>query len=236
MMTEPQAAPPLGREQPMPAPVIHPLLEGPLSSARFAVVDVETSGLSSHKHRLLQVGVVLVTGDGAVLGRWETLLRAPWRPLGGRRIHGLSRRALRGAPRFSAVLPELVTQLDGSILCAHNVAFDWPFLRRALDRGGYVAPDPVRLCTLELSRSLDPDRLRSHRLADLCDRYGVTLTRAHDAAADADATAAFLPLLLAEAGITDLGGLSPHLRGETTAWPAAPLPRARWRRREQPQR
>jgi DNA polymerase-3 subunit epsilon len=220
----------------MPEPVAHPLLEGPLSSARFAVVDVETSGLSAHRHRLLQVGVVRVSGDGHVLGRWETLLRAPWRPLGGRRIHGLSRRALRGAPRFSTVLPELVAELDGSILCAHNVAFDWPFLRRAFDRGGYIAPDPVRLCTLELSRSLDPDRLRSHRLADVCDRYGVALARAHDAAADAGATAAFLPQLLAEAGITDLVGLSPHLRGDTTRWPAAPPPRARWPRREQSQR
>mgnify|MGYP003352615655 CR=1 FL=1 len=41
---------------------------GTLDSARFAVVDVETSGLSP-RHRLLQVGVVIVDGDGNVVDR-----------------------------------------------------------------------------------------------------------------------------------------------------------------------
>jgi DNA polymerase-3 subunit epsilon len=182
-------------------------------------VDVETSGLSSRRHRVLQIGVVQVTGDGVVQSRWDTLLRAPWRPLGGRRVHGLSRRALRGAPRFRAVVPELVERLDGRILCAHNAGFDWPFLLRALGRAGYAAPDALRLCTLDLSRSLDPDRVLSHRLADVCVRYGVTLTRAHDAAADAEATAAVLPGLLATAGIDEQRDLVPFLRGSTTTWP-----------------
>src|SRR5262245_1351606 len=100
----------------------------PLAAVPFTVVDVETSGLSSRRHRVLQLGVVQVRGDGTVEGRWSTLLRAPWRPLGGRGIHGLSRRDLRGAPRFRAVAAELVARLDGRILCAHNIEFDWPFL------------------------------------------------------------------------------------------------------------
>jgi DNA polymerase-3 subunit epsilon len=195
---------------------------GGLAAIPFAVVDVETSGLSSRRHRVLQLGLVQLRGDGTVEDRWSTLLRAPWRPLGGRSIHGLSRRTLRGAPRFRAVAAELVARLDGRIVCAHNVEFDWPFLVRALERAGYRPPDASRLCTLELSRSLDADRVLSHRLPDVCARYGVTLTRAHDAAADAEATAAVLPALLAAAGVGDLAGLAPHLTGRTTAWsPAA---------------
>ena len=65
-----------------------PGLAGPLATARFAVIDVETSGLSSSRHRVLQIAVVQVSGDGTVESRWDTLLRAPWRPLGARRIHG----------------------------------------------------------------------------------------------------------------------------------------------------
>jgi DNA polymerase III epsilon subunit-like protein len=195
---------------------------GPVASTRFAVLDVETSGLRPDRHRLLQIGVVRVLGDGTVIDRWDTLLRAPWRPLGGRDIHGLSRRSLRGAPRLRQVAGQLATALEGSIVCAHNAEFDWLFVSRGLRRAGVPPPDVVRLCTLRLSRSLDPERERSHRLGDLCLRYQVPLTRAHDAAADAAATAALLPLLLAEARITDRAQLAPHLSGTTTAWPARP--------------
>jgi DNA polymerase III epsilon subunit-like protein len=195
---------------------------GPIADTRFAVIDVETSGLRPNRHRLLQIGVVRVLGDGTVIDRWDTLLRAPWRPLGGRSIHGLSRRTLRGAPRLRQVAWQLAAALDGSIVCAHNAEFDWLFVARGLRRAGLPPPDAVRLCTLRLSRSLDPERVRSHRLRDLCLRYDVPLTRPHDAAADAAATAALLPHLLAEAGITDRSQLAPHMVGTTTSWPARP--------------
>ncbi len=60
-----------------------------------------------------------------------------------------------------------------------------------------------RLCTLRMSRRLDPERALSHRLGDVCERYGVALERPHDALGDAAATAAVLPHLLAAHGITD---------------------------------
>src|SRR6476659_4623573 len=133
------------------APVVTP---GPIAATRFAVLDVETSGLRPDRHRVLQIGVVRVLGDGTVIDRWDTLLRAPWRPLGGRDIHGLSRRTLRGAPRMRQVAGELASALDGSIVCAHNAEFDWLFVSRGLRRSGLPPPDVLRLCTLRLSRSL----------------------------------------------------------------------------------
>lgn len=193
----------------------------PLAATRFAVVDVETSGLRPDRHRLLQIGVVRITGDGTVLDRWDTFLHAPWRPVGGQDIHGLSRRTLKGTPRVRHVADQLVSLFDGSIVCAHNADFDWPFLSRGLQRAGVTVPDALRLCTLRLSRSLDPERTRSHRLGDLCLRYDIPLIRAHDAAADAEATAMLLPRLLARAGISDRAQLEPYLTGTTTAWTAS---------------
>ena len=46
-----------------------------LAHTRFAVVDVETSGLSPRRHRVLQVAVVVVDADGRVLDTWVSLLR-----------------------------------------------------------------------------------------------------------------------------------------------------------------
>jgi DNA polymerase III epsilon subunit family exonuclease len=194
-----------------------------LADTVFAVVDVETNGLSSRRHRVLQVAVVRVQGDGTILDHWSTLVRPGFSRVGrSTRVHGLTRRSLRGAPRFADVAEELIDRLDGTVLTGHNVGFDWAFLRRGLRRGGHPVPDAVRLCTLRLSRSLDPTGDSSHRLTELCTRYGISLTRAHDALADATATAQLLPHLLDAAAITDAEHLSAHLRGTQTAWTREP--------------
>jgi DNA polymerase-3 subunit epsilon len=191
-----------------------------LADTVFAVVDVETSGLSSRRHRVLQIAVVRIRGDGTLIDRWSTLVRPRWARVGrSRRIHGISRRDLRGAPRFADVVDELIVRLQGAVVAGHNVGFDWAFLRRGLRRARYAAPDAARLCTLRLSRSLDPARDESHRLVELCQRYGIPLDQAHDALADATATAALLPHLLEAAAITGPEELRSHLRGTTTAWP-----------------
>lgn len=181
----------------------------------FAVVDVETSGLSQRWNRVLQIGVVTVAADGAVLDEWETLVKLRWplQRVGPTRIHGISRRTLKGAPDLGDALDELGARLNGSIFTAHNAAFDAGFLDRAARKR--PTADPVRvglrpaLCTLRMSRRLDPERQMSHRLADVCQRYDVDLERPHDALADAAATAAVLPHLLRDHGVTDADQLQP---------------------------
>ena len=166
---------------------------------RFAVVDIETSGLSTRRHRVLQVAVVTVD-QGEVVDEWSSLiaLRWPWpiHRVGPRRVHGIGRRALRGAPKQLDVLTELAVRLEGAVFTAHNVRFDWPFLVRAAGQSGVELAPSARLCTLRMSRSLDPERSLSHRLVDVCDRYGISNDRPHDALHDARATAAALPHLL----------------------------------------
>ncbi len=183
----------------------------PVSAERFAVVDVETSGLSLDRHRVLQVGVVVVDGDGEVLDRWSSLLapRSRWLfRVGPTSLHGIHRRQLRSAPPGREVLIQLAQRLQGSRFVAHNAPFDIGFLRKAATEYGVVLPINEPMCTLRMSRALDPQREQSHRLADVCARYQVSLVRPHDALADADATAAVLPHLLRAYGITTVDQLS----------------------------
>lgn len=184
---------------------------------RFAVVDLETTGLDTQRHRVLQLGMVTVEADGTVLDEWETFIKLRW-PLarvGPTHIHGITRPMLRGAPDLNSVLGEFSDRLGDSLLVAHNARFDGEFLVRAAERqrrpSEHIERLQHRLCTLRMSRRLDPDRELSHRLGDLCDRYGVSLERPHEALSDAIATAAVLPHLLQAHHIADTDDLAPFL-------------------------
>ena len=125
-----------------------------------------------------------------------------------------SRNELDLAPRFPHIaralgklrLPEIV--LDGEVVALDDQGAPRFQLRKASRTHGVVVPIDNPLCTLTLSRRLDPDRQLSHRLGDLCARYGIDLVRPHHALADADATAAVLPHLLRAHGITSAAQLS----------------------------
>jgi len=172
---------------------------------RFAVVDVETSGLRPKRHHVLQIGLVVVEADGTVVDRWSTLvrLRRFWHRVGPRHVHGITRRSLRDAAHAAEAFDELRRRIDGAVFTAHNAKFDAEFIDRAAQRAGVTLRVEPRLCTLDLSRRLDPERLLTHGLADVCGRYAVPLVDHHDALADATATAAVLPLLLRDLGITE---------------------------------
>jgi DNA polymerase-3 subunit epsilon len=200
-----------------------------LGAARYAVVDVETSGLSRRRHRVLQVAIVVTTANGTVVDRWASLVRPRWGRfgrVGPTHVHGLTARHLRSAPPFAAVAPDIVRRLDGAVFVAHNAAFDWAFVSRSLRRVGYPPPDAARLCTMRLSRAVAPAE-PSHRLVDVCARYGVVIARPHDALADAEAAAAVLPSLLAEPHAPD--AVRQQLGPRGTAWRPWRSP-GRWRR------
>jgi DNA polymerase-3 subunit epsilon len=173
------------------------------------VLDLETSGLDARVDRILQVAAVDITLTevaGSVTaeqtGEWSTLVRLPrpWTRVGAREIHGITRRRLQRGIRLREAVAELDRRLEGRVAIAHNLNFDWAFLESAREREGLPASKAPTACTLEISRSLDPGRRRSHRLGDLCRDHDIPLINAHDALADARATAALVPILLSQAG------------------------------------
>ena len=192
---------------------------------RFAVVDLETSGLRPGRDAVLQIGVVTAEADGEVLDRWSTLvrLRWPWSRVGRTDIHGLTRRVLRRATPVAEALTHRADRIDGSVFTAHNAGFDAAFITRWARRYGVGIDLHPRLCTLDLSRRLDPERELTHGLADVCARYGVAIGRHHDALADATATAAVLPHLLRAHHVADPTDLEPlYLEARRPTAPAPP--------------
>jgi DNA polymerase-3 subunit epsilon len=192
----------------------------PSSVTPFAVVDVETTGLRFDRDQILQIAVVLhdwssqpTTPQPTTV--WSTYVRPTqfWsRDLGPQHVHGISRRHVIFAPTTAKAMRKFAQLTAGRIIVAHNAEFDTKFLRAAALEHHVDLSWAGVLCTLQMSRKLDPQRQQTHKLSTLCEKYGVSLDQAHHAEHDARATAEVLPHLLAAHGITDAKSLQPFIR------------------------
>ncbi|MFB4313220.1 TerD family protein [Actinomadura sp. 21ATH] len=162
----------------------------PGDSSEWALVDVETSGLRAHEHRVLSLAVVTVDSGGTPTGEFSTLLDPGCDP-GPVHVHGLTRDRLRGAPAFEQVGARVAELLSGRVMVAHNAPFDYGFLAREFARAGLPLPVRRRMCTLALNRRLAPPTA-DLRLGTLAAHYGVRHGRAHEALEDARALAGVL--------------------------------------------
>lgn len=158
----------------------------------YAVIDFETTGFSpAHGHRIIEIGLVHVSPTGAIERTFETLLH-PNRDLGPVHVHQIRGRDVENAPTFADIAGMLVDLLRGRVLVAHNARFETAFLAAELARLGLVSPigPEEALCTMRLAATFLPGSGR--KLADCCSAYDIELVNAHEALADAHATALLL--------------------------------------------
>lgn len=210
-----------GRERGDRLPVPQQSLVEP-SPAGFAVIDVETTGLSPSSDRIVEIAVVTTDVYGRPQHQWSTRVN-PDGPVGATHIHGITDADVASAPRFGELIPHLNQLLAGLPVAAHNAKFDLAFTRAEYSRAGWTLPWVPALCTLEESDHYLPD-LGRRRLVDCCWAYGITLNNAHSALGDALATvgllAAYLRCAQAEDNRDTYRPLSAAAASLT--WPSAP--------------
>lgn len=163
-----------------------------MSTTNFAIIDLETTGLSIQRHhRIIEIGVVIANSSGEIIREWETLVN-PERELDGSEIHGLTNADLFNAPTFKMIASELKDLLARNILVAHNLSFDATFLANEFDRINYQTPiSPMAgLCTMKLAPQFFQNSSRS--LASCCENIGYQIGHAHAAIDDARASAKLL--------------------------------------------
>jgi DNA polymerase-3 subunit epsilon len=165
-------------------------------SQPLVFVDIETTGGSHFTSRVLEVGVVRVEA-GRVVRKYQTLLQ-PGEPIPEwiSALTGITNEDVDGAPRFEQVAADLAEIMDGAIFVAHNVRFDYGFLKMEFGRLS-VPFRPQLLCTVRLSRRLFPG-FKSHKLQSLIERHGLTAPARHRAYDDAHCLWQFFQLCLAE--------------------------------------
>lgn len=159
-------------------------------------VDIETTGGSYQSSRVLEVGVVRVENN-RVVATYQTLV-STGEPVPAiiTRLTGITSDDVIGAPSFDQVAADLAEIMDGAVFVAHNVQFDYGFLRMEFERLG-VAFRPRMLCTVRLSRRLFPG-VRGHRLQDLINRHGFDAGNRHRAFDDALVLWQFYQLIMGE--------------------------------------
>ena len=163
----------------------------------YAIVDIETTGGFSVNNRIIEIAVVFYNGE-QITGKYEKLLD-PEMPVPGfiTGLTGIDSRMLQGAPTFGQISEELFDLLVDKVFVAHNVGFDYSFVKQAFEREGIVYK-PKRLCTVRLSRKLFPG-LKSYSLGRLCESRGIEVNDRHRAMGDAWATTVlFSQLIIAD--------------------------------------
>ncbi|WP_436520659.1 exonuclease domain-containing protein [Actinoplanes sp. HUAS TT8] len=166
----------------------------------YAVIDLETTGTKTSWHdRVVEIAVVRLDESGRTRDEWCTLVN-PDRDLGPQDIHGISAAEARRAPKFADLAGQIVEQLAGHTVVAHNLPFDAGFLTAEFGQLGHQVPVAAGrgLCTMRLARHFLPASARS--LEACRSAAGLGPHRAHSALHDARAAAELLAYYLRQAG------------------------------------
>ncbi|MCZ2100234.1 MAG: GIY-YIG nuclease family protein [Chitinophagales bacterium] len=160
----------------------------------FAIVDIETTGGIPGRDSITEIGIVLY--DGHKIQKTFTSLINPECaiPYEITRITGITNEMVADAPKFYEVAKQVIELTQDAIFVAHNVRFDYNFIKEAFNSLGYTFTRE-KLCTVVLSRKHFPG-LRSYSLGNLIQHFGISVNNRHRALDDALATTDILQRIL----------------------------------------
>jgi DNA polymerase-3 subunit epsilon len=160
----------------------------------FAVIDIETTGGSPKTEKITEIAVFLHDGL-TITEEFVTLVNPevniPYFITG---LTGITNEMVADAPRFYEIARKIVEMTEGRIFVAHNVNFDYSFIRQEFKNLGYEF-NRKTLDTIRLARQVVPG-LPSYSLGKLCASIGIPLNNRHRAGGDALATVRLLEELL----------------------------------------
>lgn len=167
-----------------------------MKQQQYAIVDLETTGGQAARNRIIEIGIVLHDGQ-QVLDRYSSLINPEcYVPYGITQLTGITQQMVQDAPKFYEIARKIVEMTEGAIFVAHNVRFDYSFLREEFKRLGYTY-SRKSLCTVRLARKAFPGQ-PSYSLGKLIEFMGLEVDKRHRALDDALATAELLRRILAK--------------------------------------
>lgn len=156
-------------------------------SDTYVVFDLETTGFSCVKNKIIEIGAVKVS-NGEIVDRFSTFVN-PGVPIPYEitRLTTITDAMVKEERHIEEIMPEFVKFCEGAILVAHNAAFDTGFINENCKNLG-ISFEYTSVDTVGIARVLFTD-MRKHTLDALCKKLNVVLNTHHRAVDDAEATA-----------------------------------------------
>ncbi len=180
-----------------------------MTQRRLAFVDLETTGGNAARDRVTEIGIVRMEDD-RIVDEWSSLVN-PGIPIPAeiQALTGITNEMVRQAPTFGVLVDEIAQRLDGWTFVAHSARFDYGFLKGEFRRLGRRFLADV-LCTVRLSRRLDPGHAR-HGLDAVVERHGLGAADRHRALGDARLIARFYQRLRQSRTLEEVDAAVAHL-------------------------
>ena len=162
----------------------------------FAIIDIETcGGKFDYPHgRITEICILIHDGFG-VIEKFTTLINPECHISSFYTdITGITNEMVKDAPKFHEVATKILELTDNKIFVAHNVGFDYNFVRGEFASLGFRY-ERKKLCTVQLSRKLFPGK-KSYSLGNLCEALNISNKATHRAEGDAVATAELFDIFL----------------------------------------
>jgi DNA polymerase III subunit epsilon len=147
-------------------------------------IDIETTGATPYNSRVLEVGAIRVENNKIVREIKQLINPEEYVPGWITKLTGITNEAVWDKPIFRDVADDLETIFEDAIFIAHNVSFDYGFIKQEFKKLGVVF-NKDRLCTVRLSRALYPAQ-KSHRLDAVIQAHGYSVENRHRAYDDAE--------------------------------------------------
>jgi DNA polymerase III subunit epsilon len=164
----------------------------------YAIIDIETTGSYAAANGITEVAVYIHDGT-RVVKHFETLVNPQQSiPRYITALTGIDNEAVADAPVFDEIADMLFDLLQQNIFVAHNVNFDYSFIKHQLKNSGYDLT-AKKICTVRLGRKIFPG-LPSYSLGNLCRSLNIDIANRHRAGGDAKATVRLFEHYLAHNG------------------------------------
>lgn len=164
----------------------------------YAIVDIETTGGTAARDKITEIAIVHHDGE-RITDKYSTLINPersiPFHIIG---LTGITNDMVANAPKFFEVAKEIIEWTEGRIFVAHNVNFDYGFLKEEFKSLGYTFTRST-LDTVRLSRLAFPGH-KSYSLSNLIQRFNLVVKDRHRALDDAWATAEIFTMIM-ESGV-----------------------------------
>lgn len=152
----------------------------------YSIIDIETTGLKPGHSKIIEVAIVNHDGK-KVLESWSSLVN-PGCDIQYfiTKLTGINNQMVASAPCFSEISEKIIEMTKESVFVAHNVSFDYGFLKTELEENGHIF-NRKKLCTVRLGRKIIPGH-KSYSLGKITKDLGIKLNNAHRAMGDTLAT------------------------------------------------